>query len=291
MGHVAIRRFFFVLSCLPFATSGQSNFYSPSFFTAYFHQFSQITPAYIPKETHAEFLCGYKSMTGAFRKVSSFYGAASKSFENSKGQVHLVRLQFYNEKEGSYISSPRAYANYAFQLPLREELFAYAGVALGAVSVYYSAPTTTQSSYTLPDGSIGLGLKSSWFDVGASSMQLFNASYAPLQSTTTLQRFYHAYGTLQKQWPSEWGVRGRLLWRNLPAWSDEIVGSGSFFYSDRLEFGLNASQFTGLSVFTLLGMASDRDNLKLLLNYNSSFFALVPAWQNSLEVGLTYAIK
>jgi len=251
---------------------------------------SQITPAYIGEDGRAEFTSGYKSLTGAFRKISSYYVTASRTFRKEKGSTHLIRLQFYNEKEGSYISSPRAYANYAYLVPLSEQVSAYTGLAIGVAGAYYSAPTTTQSSFTLPDGSLGVGLKSNWFDVGGSMMQAFNSKYAPVASIVEYKRFYHVYALLKKEWASEWGVKGQILWRHLPSLEDEYYGTASLFYTKNLEFGATMKYNGALSVFTLLGLNANEDRLQLMLNYNSPFFGLVPAYQSNLEIGLMYVV-
>lgn len=230
-------------------------------------------------------------MTGAFRKVSSYYATGSRTFVTKRENAHLLRLQFYNEKEGSYISSPRAYANYAYSVRLGENVSLYSGVAIGAVGVYYSAPTTTQSSYTLPDGSLGLGLKADWFDLGGSMMQAFNSSFSPVSSLSTLHRFYQTYASLKKEWESEWGVKGRGLWRHLPASSDDFWVTASLFYSYHMELGSTFSPYNGLSFFTMIGIGNEEDRLNILLNYNSTLLGTVPTWQSNLEVGLSYVIR
>src|SRR5689334_21670280 len=119
---------------------GQPNFYYPNYFTAYYQNMAQINPGYSPETGKAEFSAGYKAMTGAFRKISSYYFTASRTFRTEKDKAHTLRLQFYNEKEGSYISSPRVYANYAYSMPLSDNVPLYSGLAIGAIGAYYSAP-------------------------------------------------------------------------------------------------------------------------------------------------------
>lgn len=269
---------------------GQSNFYYPNYFSAYYQNMAQINPAYTPEAGRAEFSAGYKSMTGAFRKISSYYFTASRTFRNDRDRAHTIRLQFYNEKEGSYISSPRVYANYAYSLPLSDAATLYSGFAIGVVGAYYSAPTTTQSSYTAPDGSLGLGLKTSWLDIGASMMQAFESTYAPVTSVVTYKRYYHAYAMAKKEWESEWGVKGQVLCRFLPSLTNEFYGTASLFYAQYFEAGASLKLDGGLSIFTLLGMGDEEDKIQLLLNYNSPFWGQVPSWQSNLEVGLMYRL-
>ncbi len=287
-----MRIFLILVACgMAVPALAQSNFYYPVSFTAYFQNMSQITPAYVPEEGKAEFTSGYKSLTGAFRKISSYYFTACRTFRKENAMAHTLRMQFYNEKEGSYISSPRLYGNYAYSLPLNEHTSLYSGIALGLAGTYYSAPTTTQSSFTLPDGSVGVGIKSNWFDFGGSLMQVFNSSYSPVVSVVKYARYSHLYLVLQKEWASEWGVKGQLLWRHLPHLTEELYGTFSLYYAKRMEFGAILKYQGALSIFTLIGISNHEDRLDILLNYNSPFFGLVPAYQSNLEIGLRYRLE
>lgn len=288
--HISISIFLGVV-LYPVAAHCQSNLYFPTYFTAYFQNLSQITPASVSEERKTEFSCAYKSLTGAFRKISSYNFSAARFFRNEKDRVHVARLQFFNEHEGSYITSPRVYANYAYQIPLNETLNVFAGAAFGTAGVYYSAPTTTQSSFFLPDGSFGLGLKSHWFEIGACAMQLFNGNFTPVANTVTMKRYYHSYASFQKEWPSEWTLKGYFLGRFLPKFSSEYFAALSISYAKQVTLGSSVKYGAGISFFTMLGLDTHEDKLQLLLNYNSPLFSLIPAYQSNLEIGLSYILN
>jgi hypothetical protein len=275
----------------PLTVCCQQNIYLPTYFTAYYQNLSQITPAHVSDEGKAEFASSYKSLTGAFRKISSYNFSASRTFRNEKERAHVIRAQFFNEHEGSYITNPRVYLNYAYQIPLTETLKAFSGVSFGTAGVYYSAPTTTQSSFFLPDASFGLGLKNHWFEVGTSAMQLFNGSFTPVANPVLMKRYYHAYGSIQKEWPSEWMIKGYALGRFVPSVSSEYFGAFSISYAKQVTLGTSIKYGAGLSFFTMLGIDNKEDKLQLLLNYNSPFFGLIPAYQSNIEIGLAYLLE
>ncbi len=282
--------FIFVSVAMPMGVFAQSNFYYPNYFTAYYQNMSQITPAHVSEEGKAEFTSGYKSLTGAFRKISSYYFTGARAFRKKNDRVHVTRIQFYNEHEGSYISSPRAYANYAYQIPLGDNLKLFSGLALGLAGLYYSAPTTTQSSFMLPDGSIGLGLKSNWFEIGGSAFQILNETFQPVANMVTMKRYYHVYTSVQKEWPSDWKLKGYALVRTMPEMAQEYFGAVSISYSHHFIFGASMKYGAGVSMFALFGLESNEDRLQLLLNYNSPLFSLIPAYQSNLEIGLAYVL-
>jgi hypothetical protein len=282
---------FLCVLALPTKLYSQSNYFYPNFFTAYFQNMAQVNPSHFSDEGKANFNLGYKSMTGAFRKVSSYYFAGSRTFKKKRGTAHLARLQFYNEKEGSYISSPRVYANYAYQIPLREELRLFFGVALGVASVYYSAPNTTQSSYVMPDGSAGIGIRSRVFELGGAMMQMFSSEFVPVANPVILKNYYHVYASAQKDWANDWSAKVRFLWRHLPSLPDEYYGTASISYTEHATLGATMKYGAGLGVFGEFGINTGDDQLKIFINYNAPFFGLIPAYQSNVEIGLGYVVK
>lgn len=280
-------RILFILFAIDLAA--QNSFYYPNSFNAYFLNFSQITPAYFPEEGKVELTSGYKSLTGAFRKISSYNFTAARIFKKNENS-HLARLQFYNEKEGSYISSPRAYANYGYQVSLNENLKIVSGVSLGFAGLYYSAPNTTQSSFNVPDGSLGVSLKSDWIEIGASAFQIFNSSFKPLKSTVTLERYYNLHASLKKEWSSDWFVKAYGLYRILPSAEPDIIITGSIGYTRNIEAGMSVKYGNGISLFGVFSPEIGEDRLKILINYNSPLFSLVPKYQSNIEIGLAYLV-
>ena len=281
-----VRIFFIFITCNALA---QNSFYYPGSFNAYFLNMSQISPAFFPEEGKVELASGYKSLTGAFRKVSSYNFSAARIFRKNES-AHLIRLQFYNEKEGSYISSPRAYASYGYLLPLSDNLSFFSAAALGFAGLYYSAPNTTQSSYNVPDGSIGLGLKSDWYELGGSAMQIFSSELTPIASTVTLSRYYNLYTTVKKDFTSNWFVKAYGLYRIIPTTEPDIILTGAFGYLHNIEAGAAIKYNSGISFYGIFGVGIGEDRLKLLINYNSPVFGLVPKYQSNIEIGLSYLV-
>ncbi|MBC7389618.1 MAG: type IX secretion system membrane protein PorP/SprF [Opitutaceae bacterium] len=267
----------------------QNSFYYPNSFNAYFLNFSQITPSFIPNEGKMELTSGYKSLTGAFRKISSYHFTAARIFKRNDN-AHLFRVQFYNEKEGTYISNPRAYANYGYQLSLNDNFKLISGISLGFAGLYYSAPNTTQSSFNVPDGALGLSIKSAWMEIGASAFQIFNSSFKPLSSTITLERYYNLYANAKKEWPSDWILKCYGLYRILPYTEPDIILSGTIGYTKNIEAGISVRYNSGISLFGVFSPAIGEDRLKLLINYNSPLFGLVPKYQSNIEIGLAYIV-
>ncbi len=251
-----------------------------------------LNPGYISEEGRSDLFFGHKFQTGALKDVSSSFFSADRTFRKESGMAQTLRLLFFNEKQGPYISKPRGYLNYAYQIPLRENLQVYAGAILGLAGAYYSVPGSSgNQATTLPDGGIGAGIKSDRFTIGAAALQMFNSSAQPYTATLVLGRYYHVHARYELPLGLDWKVKGQVLWRHLPATQDQGYVLACLSYVDRAQVGSIWRVGKGLTFFLALEPHYHEDRLLLSFAYNTAITGDTPAWQNSMEVNVGYRIK
>jgi hypothetical protein len=252
---------------------------------------ANINVGYIPSKGSADFALGYKFHEGQLKKVSTLSFTGGKIFRSLKGNAQALRVLGYNEQNGPYISSPKGYLNYAYELKLGEETSCFAGLALGLAGVYFSAPTFSGSTW-MPDGSLGLGFRYRSLSLGASSLQMFNSTSSQLGDTYRLGRFYHVYGTIEQDLGVDWKCNGYLLWRKLSSTQDDLGAALSFTVREAVTLGTSLRYQAGMSFFTAFHMDTKENKLLLALTYNAApIFTSLPTWQNSFEMSLGYTLE
>lgn len=271
--------------------SAKDNVYFPSFFNSYFFNKYQLSPSYMPKDVRLELSGNYRSLLGELKKISAYSFSAARVFGSDNSQQHALRVSLYNEREGSYISSPRGYLGYAFRQKLNEDATIFSGINLGFAGIYYSAPTISQSSVMLPDGAVALGGSWKGLLVDVSMHQIFNSSKNILGSPLVLERYYHMHASYQKDLGPTWQSNTYTLYRFFPSISPEWLMATSLAYKEAFSLGVSYKYHSSLSFFTALDLKNERDHVQLFFNYNSAAFKLAPAWQSGVELGLNYWMR
>lgn len=266
----------------------EDNVYFPSFFNSYFFNKYQLTPGYMPTEIKLEISGNYRSLAGELKKISAYSFSAARILGSDKVQQHGLRVSFYNEREGSYISSPRGYAGYAFRQKLSNDAAIFSGINLGFAGIYYSAPTVSQSSTMLPDGAVSIGGSWKGLLLDMSMHQIFNSSKNITGSPLVLERYYHLHASYEKDLHLDWQSKSYTLYRFFPSISPEWFIATSLTYKETFSLGLSYKYRSSVSFFTSLDLKNERDHIQLFFNYNSAVFKLAPAWQSGVELGLNY---
>ncbi len=276
----------------PYLAMGQTtNILYPDLYTVYDANMYMVNPAYVPKETKTDLTAFYKFQTGAFKDVATMAFSAAKLYERENEAIHSIRLSVTNEKQGPYISSPRAYANYAYELPLGLETRLALGLSFGFAGMNYSGMSTGNVNTFLPDGAGGLVFTFREFRLGVSGQQLLDTKSKPFSSQIELKRYYHVHFSHQLDITEgcQWKYYG--LYRYLPNIPNELLVGTQLLFQKTFGIGAVARSNAGMSIYAEIALDSERDRLKLVLNYNSSFFKLIPTFQDSMELGVGYVLK
>jgi hypothetical protein len=88
-----------------------------------------------------------------------------------------------------------------------------------------------------------------------------------------------------------WKWKYYALYRLLPSIQNELLLGASIMFREAIGIGAVYRSNGGISVFGEVALDSEKDRLKLIFNYNSSLFQLIPSFQNSIEIGVGYVLK
>ena len=280
----------FLMCVFTLFSSAQTGRFYQDVFTTFFTNTALVNPSYVPEIGKVNLTATHKFRQGLLGDISTFSASGEKVWRSQESYTHVGRLIFVNEKEGKYISSPKAYANYALRINLSEETSLMSGIALGVSGINYSAPSGA-SSIMLPDGGIGIGLKHKKIHVGFSSLQVLNTSGTVITSKVRLQRYFNLNFTGEKAISPSISLKSHFLWRGLPYLSDQYIAAFSFVYKDMFEAGSLYFYPRGLSYFTLITLDTESNALQINLTYNSAALSINPVMGDSYEVGLRYCLK
>lgn len=273
-----------VLNC--FISKGQYAGYFPDLYNGYFYNMPLANPSYIADTGKIDLMFSHKLMTGPYKEISTSSFIAGRNFAHNNTRQSL-RLILGNEQEGEYINTPKAFLNYAYSLKLNSDLFMYSGVSLGTTGVYFSAPSASSSFY-LPDGSVGFGLKYKSTLLGVAPFQVFNAS----RNAFLQKRYYHFNASSSYPLSYQWQLKLYALWRSLPQLRDEYRMALLASYTNRLDFGFAAKNNSGLSFVGtfLLPLSAEHNDILVSAVYNTYRFSKEKILPNSLEISVGLVI-
>ena len=213
-------------------------------------------------------------------------------FLKKRNGLHSFRGIVFSETEGPYISRPRWYGNYAFQLQLAEVVSVSLGVSYGYVQNKYDAATVLNGNSGVSDGAVGIKLNYKLLEFGASSLQLFNNSIVTGEKVTLeLARYYTFTGVYQIPISSQFSIHPSVYYRFLPYGVNDVLLTTELVYDERFSFGVIEEIRKGVAFFLQANDLMYDVPLTVLLLYRTTMFSNVPAQFNHFEIGLGYSIN
>ncbi|MFN6945512.1 MAG: PorP/SprF family type IX secretion system membrane protein [Cytophagaceae bacterium] len=164
-------------------------------FNLFFKNYAIYNPASIGTVSNLEANVSYKSLTGLFSQVNTYY--TNVNFRANRGEreggehKHNFGLTLFGDKEGEFFRRSRAYLNYSFHLEVGENLFIAAGTSLGLVNYTYRSSTAGMGGSDLAFiGNVGLWVYNDRVRAGVSVNDFPNNSVRPIDEETVLFRHY-----------------------------------------------------------------------------------------------------
>ncbi len=270
----------------------QTTLQYPISFSQFFNQYSIINPAATAADAKFTFRSGEQVHSGYFSRVRSFYASGEYSFKKDlKLARNALGLSFMNNVEGSILSFNRTYLQYAYYLPLSEQLTVSAGAALGFVNFHADQTSTSGSvSSFAPDASIGLMLSSKQHRFGISSGQIFNKSILVVTEQIPISRFYRFYYTDRFFISPVVSFLPAVLY-TLRKEGGNIDLNASFLIRDLVAAGisyryrLGTSYFFGFKDFNFM-----KGKTNLMFSYNAPWPSGVLGNVQSFEITLSYSL-
>jgi hypothetical protein len=261
----------------------------PDFFSSYFFNTYVINPSYISENVSFTLNSYYKFREGSFSDINTFFAGGEKIIYSDRSYTHGIRLMVFNEKEGQYISRPKAYINYAVEIPVTSDTRICSGLSAGISSANFTAPSGS-GNVILPDGTAGAGLKIRKYYAGISSSQIFNSEGVAIRAPVKLQRFYNFQVEGEQQLSAFFSVKEYFLWRSLPYFRDMWNLSVLLNVKEAAGAGITYKGFQGFSFPAYLRINPSGNSLQLTFTYNSNLMTNTSAWNESFEIGLKYIV-
>jgi type IX secretion system PorP/SprF family membrane protein len=272
------------------ALRGQTNAVYPDQSTAYFNNMYLINPASIPTDVKMNLSLLYKTKTGALSNITTFSFSFARILNYSKPNNHLIRIYFFNEKDGPYIQRPRASLNYAYKLAISDKLSLSSGVSLGFVQTIFTAPSATgNGNATSPDAAIGIAFLHKKFDVGFSINQILNASVNPVAAQIQYTRYYNTYLNYTFKLSHTLKLKSGMLWNYLPTYPDNINLYGMLEIKEIFSFGSCYRYNKNLSFIVSTNFFIMRESILLSFIYNTPLSTTLPNWTDSIELNGGYS--
>lgn len=274
----------FLLCCY---TKAQTPLY-PDIYSSYAINKVVLTPSYIPTVGKYGMSGVYKFKPGESNiALYDMSAVLVSNLENSNKQV--FRISFYNEKEGPYITSPRGYGNYAYQVAISQNTMLSAGVALGFVSKQFSAPSATGiGNAFMPDANAGLSLQWKQFHSSIAMYQLFQSEGKAIDAKLKLNSYYQFYVNQVVVLNELWQLKPQVLLRVLPQVTNQWLGGISLGYKKQLEVASIYTQRRGVAFQAIVKIDNTYLPISISVLYNSGLLSQTPVWLNSMEIGVDY---
>ncbi len=269
--------------------SGQGSPVYPDIFSGYFYHGALANPAYVPDDSKVSLAAYYKFKQGKYGGINSFMAEAEKTASAGNKNLNSFRLFFFNEREGPYISRPRAYFNYALEVNIAQDMSITSGVNIGFASVNFTAPSGS-GNMSLPDGAAGLTLQYRQWTAGISFWQLFNAEGVAISNVLRLQRYEQVNLAYSGFLSPDWKFSSYLLFRHQKNYYNHCFLTLLLGYRELIQAGPVFRYRQGLAFFGVLQVDQDTNRFHLTFTYNSGAFSPAPYWNNSVELGLRYIL-
>jgi hypothetical protein len=259
----------------------------PDQFSSYFTNLAVVNPAFISSTGLSEAIFQSKLRRGLYKDITTISATLQKTFNSTGRNWHSGRLIFLNEKEGPYISIPRAYGNYGLRIQVKEEAAILAGISIGAVNPNFSTPTKSVNAI-LMDGSFGIMCQYKTSSFGISSNQIFD-NYSSAASSIVLKRFYSAHFDTRFGISQSVELSTHLLCNYYTDIPTQANASFSFIFQETVTGGLGYKNRQGTFIYFSVTANKDSEHpIKILTLYNSLLFSSQNAMSESIELALAY---
>jgi hypothetical protein len=211
-----------------------------------------------------------QNLRGPFNNIRTTVAQGYVTFKKDSSKIHTIGVNFYSDKEGSYISNSRGYVTYSYEILLRKSFYIVSGIALGITSVAYeNSQSNNSSSASALDGNLSVSVVQNKFRFCVGINQFPQKSIVVIDEKFTFKRFYTFYGI--KNFDINYALRlnleGLLSIKSNQA--SDINLTSNLILKEHLNFGLGYWSNRGL--VTLIGFENIRiheNTFKFIFSYS-----------------------
>lgn len=288
-----ISKWFVLLGCfLPaFMSRGQTGTLMPDVYDQFFQNYYLINPA--NTDTSGIILnMGHKSQLGAFRGIRQTYFDANFRIKSSHfSNRHSFGVQLFNNSEGDFFSKNRAYARYAFDIPLSDLYYLSAGLSFGMVDYVFKATQSSAGGSDITyDGNLGFWLVGNRLKAGASMQQVFQRKLIPIGQEFVLRRQYNANLVYTFFISPYVGLAAHAWYRYNSYTASDLSLAAVLTLQSFIEFGVEYRYQKG---FVLMGGIKDirigTSRIAIAMSYSTGVLNYIARGDNAVELFLKYS--
>jgi hypothetical protein len=183
--------------------------------------------------------------------VATISLTGARYFKVNNYTAQVVRLQIYNEREGSYIQRPRVWLDYAYRLKLAKDVYLALGLGAGFVQFNITAPSSTATgSGTALDISTGTSFQYKNHQIGLGVLQLLNNQIQPINGRLWFKRYVTCYaqGFLKIRFKD--AIHYSILFRQQTPYFSDVNIHSRYTLDEKLSIGATFKYKIGVAFMT-----------------------------------------
>jgi hypothetical protein len=200
-----------------------------------------------------------------------------------------LKVLLLNEKEGPYISRPRAYFNYAIRLPINKETELALGTSFGFASSFIDASAiSSNSNFLAPDASLGISMRHNNLELGLSSMQFLNNTITSEVYAQKLRRYYHLHSSYTFVLQNNYALKVLGLYRYYSDLANQYNLGLVVQKRELFEAGALYQNINGFSAFAQYSFVFDKQKINCGLTYNTGLFSVSRTVNQGFELAINF---
>lgn len=266
---------------------GQINSFYPDVVRSYKNQEAWINPSSSVDTSRYHVNMVANTTSGSRGNVGLYQLYAGFALKTSEKQSQTMRIFISNEREGPYISKPRAYLSYTLRMRISQKSYLSSGISYGFSSATINASLVTNSNnYFTQDATLGITFSRKYWGLGGSILHALNNRISTSIENARLKRHYHlnGYYNIQIDYSKHLEIAG--FYRVFSDLQNQFLGSLVFYPRDEFGFGTGYYSRRGISFYTYFQHIIHPSNYQLFFTYNSGWMSEVPVISRSFELGL-----
>lgn len=255
----------------------------------FYNNLSHFNPSYFSYSNKWDGQIQYKSRLAPFNSISTISLTGARYFKVANYSAQVVRLQIYNEREGSYIQRPRVWVDYAYRLQLAKDVYLGLGIGIGFVQFNINAPSSTATgSGTALDVSTGTSFQFKQHQLGVGVLQLLNNQIQPINGRLWYKRYitFYAQGFFKIRFKD--ALHYSLLYRQLTPYIPDLNIHTRYTIEEKVSLGATFKYKSGLAFMAQFIVPVDIGKVSFSFAYLTPIGYQSSSLAQIMELGLSY---
>ncbi|MFN8415541.1 MAG: type IX secretion system membrane protein PorP/SprF [Cytophagaceae bacterium] len=261
----------------------------PDMMLNYYNNLSHFNPSYFSYSNKWDGWIQYKSRLAPLNAVSTVSLTGARYFKVNNYVAQVVRLQIYNEREGSYIQRPRVWLDYAYRIQFSKEVYLSLGLGMGFVQFNINAPSSTATgSATAPDISTGTSFQYKNHQIGLGVLQLLNNQIQPINGRLWFKRYITCYAQGFFKVRFKDAIHYSILYRQQTPYFSDINIHSRYTLDEKVSIGATYKYKIGVAFMTQFSIPASFGKVHFAFSYMTPLGYQSSSLAQIMELGLGY---